>query len=100
MSRHLLQPEEDLPQAGRLVLGLPDRSHLLQRSHPTSAPARRTTPRSSGLNAADDRPGLMSSYTKMSISKSTSPPNRPRSIEAKFMAASLHKGAATLTRQK
>jgi hypothetical protein len=38
------------------------------------------------------------------MSKSTSPPNRspsrPRSIEAKFMAASLHKGAATLTRQK
>jgi len=34
------------------------------------------------------------------MSKPTSPPNRPRSIEAKFMAASLHKGAATLTRQK
>lgn len=36
----------------------------------------------------------------MNMSKSTSPPNRPRSIEAKFMAASLHKGAATLTKQK
>ena len=33
------------------------------------------------------------------MSKSTSPPNRLRSTEAKFMAASLHKGAATLTRQ-
>jgi hypothetical protein len=34
------------------------------------------------------------------MNKSTPPPNQPRSIEAKFMAASLHKGAATLTRQK
>jgi hypothetical protein len=34
------------------------------------------------------------------MSKPTSTSNRPRSIEAKFMAAALHKGAATLTRQK
>jgi hypothetical protein len=34
------------------------------------------------------------------MNKSTSPPNHPRSTEAKFMAASLHRGAATLTRQK
>src|ERR1700743_2679109 len=34
------------------------------------------------------------------LTATLSKPNKPRSIEAKFMAAALHKGAATLTRQK
>ncbi|MGV7243803.1 integrase domain-containing protein [Caballeronia sp. M23-90] len=36
----------------------------------------------------------------MSTNKGTAAPNKPRSIEAKFMAAALHKGASTLTKQR
>src|SRR6516225_3705685 len=39
----------------------------MQRSHPASATARRTTPRSSGLSAAAARPGFLRSYSRFAI---------------------------------
>ncbi len=45
-------------QAGHLILGLPDRSHFIPQSHPTTTASARTTPRSLCLTRMPFAPGL------------------------------------------